>query len=51
MGVHEVILLCSPLQGVRRCILLCLVVGLAIYFFGFWKVLLPPTYGLKHAPT
>ena len=45
MTTHEMILLCSSLQGVKRCIPLCLIVGVAT-FGKFW---VPPTYGLKHA--
>ena len=46
MTTHEMILLCSSLQGVGRCILLCLVLGFATFSASAW---LPPTYGLKHA--
>ena len=47
MTTHEMILLCSSLQGVRRCIPLCLVLG--CHFCRFWKIWVPPTYSLKHA--
>ena len=45
MTTHEMILLCSSLQGVGTCISFCLVLGFAS-FAAFGK---PPTYGLKHA--
>ena len=48
MTTHEMILLCSSLQGVKRCIPLCLVLGF-VTFVAFGKFWVPPTYGLKHA--
>ena len=44
---HEMILLYSSLQGVGRCIALCLVLGFAN--FSASGKLVTPTYGLKHA--
>ena len=41
MTTHEMILLCSSLQGVRRCIPLCLVLGFAT-FVAFEKLGYPP---------
>ena len=46
MTAHEMILLCSSLQGVRTCILLCLVLGFAT-FAAFGKLHYPPALGLK----
>ena len=47
MTTHEIILLCSSLQGVGRCIPLCLVLGFAtVVPFGDLGTL---TYRLKHA--
>ena len=42
MTTHEMILLCSSLQGVRTCIPLCLVLGFAP-FAAFGKLGYPPT--------
>ena len=44
MTTHEMILLCSSLPGVGRCIPLCLVLG----FCSFWKNLGTPYLG-QHA--
>ena len=41
MTTHEMILLCSSLQGVGRCIPLCLVLGFAT-FAAFRKLCYPP---------
>ena len=46
MTTHEMLLLCSSLQGVRRCIPLSLVLGFGTFSASGRK---PPTYGLKHA--
>ena len=48
MTTREMVLLCSSLQGVGRCIPLYLVLGFATFLASekFW---LSPTYGLKHA--
>ena len=46
MTTHEMILLCPSLQGVRRCILLCLMLRFAT-FAAFWKIGPPPANGLK----
>ena len=48
MTAHRMILLWSSLQGVGRCIPLCLGLGFTP-FCSFWKMWVPPTYGLKHA--
>ena len=41
MNTHEIILLCSSLQGGGRCILFCLVLGFAT-FAAFGKFGYPP---------
>ena len=41
MTTHEMILLCSSLQGVSRCIPLCLLLGFAT-FAAFGKCSYPP---------
>ena len=48
VSIFEMILMCPSLQGVRRCIPLCLM-SCFITFAAFWKFGLPPTNGLKHA--
>ena len=48
MTTNEMILLCPSLQGVRRCIPLCLMSCFAT-FAAFWKIGSPPSNGLKHA--
>ena len=48
MTTHEMVLLCSSLQGVGRCISLCLVLGFAT-FVAFGNFGYPPTSGLKNA--
>ena len=49
MTAHEMILLCSSLQGVGRCIPLCLVLGSGFcHLFSLWKIWLHPTNSLKH---
>ena len=47
MTTDEMIVLCSSLQAVGRCILLCLVLGFAT-FSASGKFGYPPTYGLLH---
>ena len=42
MTTHEMILLCSSVQGVGRCIPLCLVLGFGT-FVAFGKFGCPPT--------
>ena len=48
MTTHEILLFCSSLKGVGRCIPLCLVLGFAP-FVAFGKFWVLPTYSLKHA--
>ena len=47
MTTHEMILLCSFLQ-VSADAFLCVWFWVC-HFCSFWKIWLPPTYGLKHA--